>query len=242
MQRRQAVRQAAGALARQRRALARHADRPPGGDRGAARLRRRGGCCRGAAGGFLAAGRHAKPRWKTAISRRSIGRAGARGVSGRDPGAAERRKILSSQCAYRGETSRSSPTEPGTTRDVIEVPLDLHGYPVVLYRHGRAARSRAMAEREGVRRAGRRGRQADLAALAVRRRVALRAAADLPDSAALRVATKIDLIACRRNERRCRRSLLLQAGEGLDELDPRSWPSRGEESLGAASAGHAAAA
>ena len=30
--------------------------------------------------------------------------------------------------------------EPGTTRDVLEVPLDLGGYPVVLYRHGRAAR------------------------------------------------------------------------------------------------------
>ena len=52
--------------------------------------------------------------------------------------------------------------EPGTTRDVLEVPLDLGGYPVLLYDTAGLRESSSAAEREGVRRALAAGEGADL--------------------------------------------------------------------------------
>lgn len=43
--------------------------------------------------------------------------------------------------------------EPGTTRDVLEVPLDLNGYPVVVFDTAGLREASSLAEEEGVRRA-----------------------------------------------------------------------------------------
>ena len=51
---------------------------------------------------------------------------------------------------------------PGTTRDVIEVHLDLGGYPVTLLDTAGIRESDDPVEREGVRRARERAQQADL--------------------------------------------------------------------------------
>jgi tRNA modification GTPase len=52
--------------------------------------------------------------------------------------------------------------EPGTTRDVLEVPLDLGGYPVVLLDTAGVRAAESAAEREGVRRAEASAAGADL--------------------------------------------------------------------------------
>ncbi|MYZ46830.1 tRNA uridine-5-carboxymethylaminomethyl(34) synthesis GTPase MnmE [Propylenella binzhouense] len=52
--------------------------------------------------------------------------------------------------------------EPGTTRDVLEVPLDLGGYPVLLYDTAGLREAASLAEREGVARARRASEHADL--------------------------------------------------------------------------------
>jgi len=57
--------------------------------------------------------------------------------------------------------------EAGTTRDVIEVHLDLGGYPVTLVDTAGLRRAEGLVEREGIRRAEERGRAADLILWAV---------------------------------------------------------------------------
>ncbi|WP_306149166.1 MULTISPECIES: tRNA uridine-5-carboxymethylaminomethyl(34) synthesis GTPase MnmE [unclassified Roseibium] len=57
--------------------------------------------------------------------------------------------------------------EAGTTRDVIEVHLDLGGYPVTLVDTAGLRETDGIVEREGIRRAEERGRQADLVLWAV---------------------------------------------------------------------------
>jgi tRNA modification GTPase len=57
--------------------------------------------------------------------------------------------------------------EAGTTRDVIEVHLDLGGYPVTLVDTAGLRRTEGIVEREGIRRAEERGRGADLILWAV---------------------------------------------------------------------------
>ena len=52
--------------------------------------------------------------------------------------------------------------EAGTTRDVLEVPLDLDGYPVILFDTAGLREAENLAEIEGVRRARETGLQADL--------------------------------------------------------------------------------
>ncbi|WP_428673714.1 tRNA uridine-5-carboxymethylaminomethyl(34) synthesis GTPase MnmE, partial [Roseibium sp.] len=57
--------------------------------------------------------------------------------------------------------------EAGTTRDVIEVHLDLGGYPVTLVDTAGLRQTEGIVEREGIRRAEERGRAADLVLWAV---------------------------------------------------------------------------
>lgn len=57
--------------------------------------------------------------------------------------------------------------EAGTTRDVIEVHLDLGGYPVTLIDTAGLRETTGLVEREGIRRAQERGREADLILWAV---------------------------------------------------------------------------
>lgn len=52
--------------------------------------------------------------------------------------------------------------EAGTTRDIIEVHLDLGGYPVTLVDTAGVRETEGLVEREGIRRAAERGRNADL--------------------------------------------------------------------------------
>jgi tRNA modification GTPase len=52
--------------------------------------------------------------------------------------------------------------EAGTTRDVLEVPLDLRGYPVALYDTAGLREAASLAEQEGIRRAERTAEAADL--------------------------------------------------------------------------------
>jgi tRNA modification GTPase len=52
--------------------------------------------------------------------------------------------------------------DPGTTRDVLEAPLDLNGYPVVLYDTAGLREAASLAEREGIRRASAAAEAADL--------------------------------------------------------------------------------
>lgn len=57
--------------------------------------------------------------------------------------------------------------EAGTTRDVIEVHLDLGGYPVTLVDTAGLRKTEGLVEREGIRRAEAKGREADLILWAV---------------------------------------------------------------------------
>jgi tRNA modification GTPase len=82
-------------------------------------------------------------------------------------------------------------SEPGTTRDLIEVKLDLGGYPVTLVDTAGIRETDGLVEREGIRRAEARAASADL--------VLWLEDASQPVTAparpgAVRVATKIDLI------------------------------------------------
>jgi tRNA modification GTPase len=89
---------------------------------------------------------------------------------------------------------------PGTTRDVLEVHLDLGGYPVTVLDTAGIREANDPVEREGVRRASEQAASADLVLWVVdatERKVALPACrfAALPDTATWIVVNKIDLIA-----------------------------------------------
>ena len=79
---------------------------------------------------------------------------------------------------------------PGTTRDLIEVFLDLRGYPVILVDTAGIRDSHDPIEQEGVARARRRAESADLTCGSTTARPASRRASDAPT---LAVRTKIDL-------------------------------------------------
>ena len=83
--------------------------------------------------------------------------------------------------------------EPGTTRDVLEVPLDLHGYPVVLYDTAGLREAVSFAEQEGVRRARRTAEDADLLLWLSDCEAPVEPPGDLPNRPLLRLSTKIDL-------------------------------------------------
>jgi tRNA modification GTPase len=108
----------------------------------------------------------------------------------------------------RREAAIVSP-HPGTTRDVIEVHLDLDGYPLTLLDTAGIHDSDDPVEQEGVRRARERAAAADLILWVTDGSVAETAGADMVNaelkSDCWRVESKIDLLAhgpCRSNESR----------------------------------------
>jgi tRNA modification GTPase len=104
--------------------------------------------------------------------------------------------------------------EAGTTRDVLEVPLDLDGYPVTLFDTAGLREAASAAEAEGVRRALGAAEAADLV-LWLQEVTA--AAAEMPRMACpvLRVASKIDLAPAGRPSEL---SISTVSGKGIDEL------------------------
>lgn len=85
-------------------------------------------------------------------------------------------------------------SDPGTTRDLVEVRLDLAGYPVTMVDTAGLRQAAGVVEAEGVRRAGARAKNADLVLLLAD---ALGETFDPPagmTAPILRIGTKIDLI------------------------------------------------
>lgn len=108
----------------------------------------------------------------------------------------------------------------GTTRDVIEVALDLKGYPVVLADTAGLREARDAIEEEGVRRARARAAAADLKLVLLDARQpapdeALRA---LIDEDALLIANKIDLLPQGDKPPAGMLPLSVKTGEGMEDL------------------------
>jgi len=111
----------------------------------------------------------------------------------------------------------------GTTRDVIEVHLDLGGYPVTLADTAGLRESMDAIESEGVRRALRRAEQADLKLLLIDGEKSLQldeATQKLADGNAIILLGKADLL---KNRGACSEAILFSAktGEGMEELTER---------------------
>jgi tRNA modification GTPase len=83
--------------------------------------------------------------------------------------------------------------EPGTTRDVLEAPLDLGGLPIVVYDTAGIREADSEAEREGVRRARSAGAAADLVLWLEDATQPQGIVNDVGEAPAWRVRTKIDL-------------------------------------------------
>jgi tRNA modification GTPase len=83
--------------------------------------------------------------------------------------------------------------EAGTTRDVLEVPLDIGGYPVVAFDTAGLREAASAAEAEGVRRARRAAEDADLVLWLEDSRLEQEALPDFGDRPVWRIATKADL-------------------------------------------------
>lgn len=105
--------------------------------------------------------------------------------------------------------------EPGTTRDMIEVHLDIAGHAVTLVDTAGLREAEGAVEREGIRRASRRGAAADLVLLLDDGSSAVVAAPE--GRPALRVATKVDL-ASRQVAATDMVAVSAVTGEGLDAL------------------------
>jgi tRNA modification GTPase len=104
--------------------------------------------------------------------------------------------------------------EAGTTRDVLEVPLDIGGYPVLLYDTAGLREAASVAETEGVRRARRAGENADLV-------LWLHDSTAPPESASVEgdrrvwpIETKIDLVGGAVRGR----GISVKSGAGLEDL------------------------
>ena len=88
----------------------------------------------------------------------------------RDRRASQCRQVDADERAWRAAMSRSLRPIPGTTRDLIEVFLDLRGYPVILVDTAGIRDAQDPIEQEGVARARRRAESADLTLWLERRR------------------------------------------------------------------------
>jgi tRNA modification GTPase len=110
--------------------------------------------------------------------------------------------------------------EPGTTRDLIEVRLDLGGYPVTLVDTAGLREAEGVVEREGIRRAEDRAANADLVLWLTDLASGVSKPAPLPS--AITVGTKIDLIDSEtersRIAARIDRIVSAKTGEGINEL------------------------
>jgi len=108
--------------------------------------------------------------------------------------------------------------EPGTTRDVLEVPLDLGGYPVLLFDTAGLREADSKAEAEGVRRAERTAESADLMLWLVDSTQDREPAPSLPDRPTWLIFTKIDLVGSARKDGL---GISVVSGAGLNELTER---------------------
>jgi len=88
--------------------------------------------------------------------------------------------------------------EPGTTRDLVEVRLDLGGYPVTLVDTAGLRDTEGLVEREGIRRARARAAEADLVVWLTDISGPAMAGPGAIDAPVLRVGTKADLIVSKR--------------------------------------------
>jgi tRNA modification GTPase len=83
--------------------------------------------------------------------------------------------------------------EAGTTRDVLEVPLDIHGFPVVLFDTAGLREAGSAAEAEGVRRARRTAEAADLVLWLEDATLSPEPSPEVAGRPMWRIATKVDL-------------------------------------------------
>ena len=107
--------------------------------------------------------------------------------------------------------------EPGTTRDVLEVPLELDGYPVLIFDTAGLRDSDSAAEREGVRRAKRAAEDADLVLWLAEPSVSAGSIPEMPVPV-WPISTKSDL---RRKAAGTVLSVSSKTGEGLSGLEKR---------------------
>ncbi len=126
--------------------------------------------------------------------------------------------------------------EAGTTRDVIEVRLDVDGYPLTLVDTAGLREAGGEVEREGIRRTRARAAGADLI-LALSEAGGVGDGLDLPAGVpVLRVGTKVDLVVSPDERERLRSSFQVlvstRTGEGIDQLLARL-ATFGRESKGA---------
>jgi tRNA modification GTPase len=105
--------------------------------------------------------------------------------------------------------------EAGTTRDVLEVPLDIGGYPVLLLDTAGIREADSAAEVEGVRRARRTAEAADLVLWLEDGTLPAQSRAEVGGRSNWRVATKIDLAPPRAG---VDIGISVVSGAGLDEL------------------------
>jgi tRNA modification GTPase len=103
----------------------------------------------------------------------------------------------------------------GTTRDPIEVFLDLRGYPVVLVDTAGIRETDDPVEREGVARALRRAAHADLTLWLNDARAA---SPPIPEGDALIVRTKVDLLKTAPSPESVQFAISAKTGEGVDKL------------------------
>jgi tRNA modification GTPase len=122
--------------------------------------------------------------------------------------------------------------EPGTTRDVLEVPLDLGGYPVLLYDTAGLRETASAAETEGVRRARLTAEAADLILWLEDASAPGEGALDVPNRPTWRIATKLDLAPAPAGTEL---GISVKTGEGLQTLLDRL-SSAAAEGLGAGNA------
>ena len=205
-QRRQAFRQLKGLIGDRAEAWRRTLIEALALGRGADRFFRRRRCAGGSRGSGAGVGHAPARRDRRSARRRPARRTAARrDWSSPSPGrpTPESRRLLNRLA--RREAAIVSPF-PGTTRDVIEVHMDLDGYPATLLDTAGMRQSDDPVEREGVRRAEERAQSADLVLWVTDVSADGGAAGDKPKYAAGSdvwvVANKADLVGDKRCESR----------------------------------------
>jgi tRNA modification GTPase len=108
--------------------------------------------------------------------------------------------------------------EAGTTRDVLEVPLDIGGYPVVAFDTAGLREAASAAEVEGVRRALRTAESADLILWLEDCTLEQEALPEFGERPAWRIATKSDLVPHKADGRDEGLPISVVTGKGLQQL------------------------